>query len=40
MGGDAVDQIPVFMKNDQINHIHFRNVVVEVAKQEIHRSFY
>jgi len=32
MGGDAVALIPHFMKNDQINHIHFRNVIVQIPR--------
>ena len=32
VGGDPIDLIPYFMKNDQINHIHFRNVRVEVPR--------
>jgi D-mannonate dehydratase len=32
VGGDPIKLIPYFMKNDQINHIHFRNVRVEVPR--------
>ena len=32
VGDDPVKLIPEFMKNDQINHIHFRNVLVEVPR--------
>lgn len=39
MGGNAVNQIPVFMKNDQINHIHFRNVLVEVPNKKYTEVF-
>lgn len=39
MGGDAVGLIPTFMKNDQINHIHFRNVQVEVPNRKYTEVF-
>ena len=39
VGGDPVDLIPVFMKNDQINHIHFRNVLVEVPRKKYTEVF-
>ena len=32
VGDDPIKLIPEFMKNDQINHIHFRNVLVEVPR--------
>ncbi|MDA0196511.1 MAG: mannonate dehydratase [Bacteroidetes bacterium] len=32
MGANAVELIPHFMKNDQINHIHFRNVIVDIPR--------
>lgn len=32
VGDDPIKLIPEFMRNDQINHIHFRNVLVEVPR--------
>jgi len=39
MGEDAVGLIPTFMKNDQINHIHFRNVKVQVPYEKYTEVF-
>ena len=39
VGGDPVDLISDFMKNDQINHIHFRNVLVEVPRKKYTEVF-
>jgi len=39
VGGNPIDLIPEFMKNDQINHIHFRNVLVEVPRKKYTEVF-
>jgi mannonate dehydratase len=39
MGYDVIENITWFGQRDQINHVHFRNVLMEVPRQKYTEAF-